>query len=327
MVEILPIILSSLASSQGISSPWGWETALYYWLASIASLTFVEAFMSSLLGRRDMWAVKWSIRLTGPIAIIALLVAAIDLGNLGAISWIFSNLSAPIAISTASALVFILFSLLYAFIPWAPSGLQRYVAIALGWIAAVAAVVWLVDRTSLLTSASTRPFWATSSMPALMLTSSVILGAATLALIWSLGAVAKKMSILDDAIRLSLIIAACIAAFVFILGFQVVEALNGEETLAKSAEMIVYGSSSLVFWMGVVVGLAIPSLIYILRYALKRKISEKAQHIAFIVAAAFVVVGTLFIFVALFSAGLRTPLPGEVWEIYNVKLSTAEACS
>ncbi|MEM4005669.1 MAG: hypothetical protein QXM43_08570 [Desulfurococcaceae archaeon] len=40
--------------------------------------------------------------------------------------------------------------------------------------------------------------------------------------------------------------------------------------------------------------------------------SENAQHIALILASAFVVVGTLILFGALISAGLRTPLPGEV---------------
>ncbi|MEM4005670.1 MAG: NrfD/PsrC family molybdoenzyme membrane anchor subunit [Desulfurococcaceae archaeon] len=270
MVDLVSAISGSLASAQGIPPPWGWGTALYYWLASIASLTFIVAFTSSLLGRRNAWAVKWSIRLTGPIAVIALLVEAVELENFGAVYWIFSNLSAPVAINAASALVFIIVSLVYAFVPWAPSGLQRYVAIVLGWIAAVASVVWLLGRTSLLTSAITRPFWATSSLPAILLISSVMLGVATLVFIWSLGAVARKMNTLGDAIRLSSIVAACIPVLAFILSFQVVGALNGEETLAKSAAMIIYGTLSWVFWMGIVVGLVIPSIIYILFYTHSR---------------------------------------------------------
>jgi formate-dependent nitrite reductase membrane component NrfD len=307
MFNVVSWIIGSFAKAQGILPPWGWGTALYYWLASIASFTFIAAFISSILGRWESWAVRWSTRLAGLIAMLSLLSEAAELGNLGAIYLIFSNMSAPIAIDAASSLVFIIASLAYAFIPKLP----RYMRGALGWIATATATVWLIGRTSLLTSAITRPFWATSSMPAILLISSIILGIATLSFLWSLGAIIGRKATLDDVSRLSSINVFCIIIFAFILGFQIVGALNGEETLIKSATTLIYGFSSWIFWMGIVIGLTIPCLIYIIRYVFKGMMNEKAQHIAFIFAAAFIIVGMLILFGALLSVGLRVPLPGE----------------
>jgi len=307
MVDLISEIIGSLGQAQGIPLPWGWETVTYYWLASIASFTFIAAFVASLLGQGERWAVKWSMRLAAPIAILSLLAEATGLGNLGALFWIFSNMSSYLAIDAASALVFILALLIYAFLP----KLHKYVRGALGWITTAAASIWLIGRTGLLISASTRPFLATSSIPALLLISSVMLGMATLALLWSLGAFAGRKDTLDSLIKLNSLTASSIPVFAFILGFQIIGALYGGETLTNSATMLVSGASSLIFWTGVIVSLIIPGIIYIVVYFFKRRMSEKAQYAAFIFATVFMMVGMLILYGAMFSAGLRTPLPGE----------------
>jgi len=307
MVDLLSGIISSLGQEQGVPLPWGWGTVIYYWLASIASFTFITAFVASFLGRGGSWTVKWSIRLASPIAILSLIAEATELGNPAAIYWIFSNMSSYLAIDAASAVVFILALLIYAFVP----RLHRYVRGALGWIVAAAASVWLVGRTGLLISASTRPFLAMSSMPVILLISSVMLGMATLALIWSLGAFTGRKDTLDDLVRLNSLIASSIPVFAFILGFQIVGALYGGETLTKSATILISGASSSIFWTGVLLGFTIPGVVYIIMYGFKRRMTERAKYVAFVLVATFMVVGMLILFGALFSAGLRTPLPGE----------------
>jgi hypothetical protein len=308
MADLMSEIIGSLGQGQGASLPWGWGTVIYYWLASIASFTFITAFVASLLGRGDSWAVKWVIRLASPIAIFSLIAEATELGNPAAIYWIFSNMSSYLAIDAASAVIFILALLIYAFVP----RLHRYVRGALGWIVAAAATVWLIGRTGLLITASTRPFLALSSMPALLLISSVMLGMATLALTWSLGAFTGRKDTLDDLVRLNSLIASSIPVFAFILGFQILGALYGGETLTKSATLLISGASSPIFWTGVILGLTIPCVTYIIiMYGFKRKMSERAKYAAFILATTLLVVGMLLLLGALFSAGLRTPLPGE----------------
>ena len=298
--------------AQSIMPPWGWYTALYYWLASVASFMFAAAFLGSLVRYEHAWAVRWSIRLAGPVAILALLTEALELGNPGTLYWIFSNLSSPIAINAATASVFIVFSLAYAFLPWRSTAPQRYVMGALGWIATAAAVIWLVGRIDLLISAATRPFWAAASTPALLLISSVMVGLGALVFISGLGALARKGGALNNVMRLSSIVAACILALAFVLGTQIAGALEGEETLTRSAAMLIYGASSGAFWMAAMVGFVVPGIIYVIQYVFKGLMSDNARYIALALASALVIVGILILYGAIISVGLRAPIPGEV---------------
>ena len=147
--------------AQGLLSPFGVGTAVYYWLAAVATFMFITAlFTKERIDIRKIAVVSIG------LALLAIIAEFVELGNVTNITYILTNLNSPIAIDAIGAGLFIIGAA-------ATLILQRawYVV---GSVAVMGAAIWLIGRALLFAASPARPLW--SLTPTLLLITSIVLG-------------------------------------------------------------------------------------------------------------------------------------------------------
>lgn len=156
---------------QGILNPFGVGTAVYYWLAAVATFMFMTALLT-----RDRVNLKNTALISGVLAVFAIMAELAELGNPTNVTLIFSNLASPIAIDAIGAGLFIVGTIAVYLFHRNKTALYLFSSLA-----AAGAVIWLIGRALLFGASPGRPLW--NQAPTLLLITSVVLGIAAFLLV------------------------------------------------------------------------------------------------------------------------------------------------
>lgn len=254
---------------------WGWEIPLYLFIGGlVAGILFFSAILT-IMGKENKYitAVKW-LPISTPILIgIGLLALLFDLSHVFYAWQLFTNIRWESPMSWGAWTLFIMtpLSVIWAF-SWFPDIFPKldlkydFIKNALKWIISVRLyIAWSLVVLSvilgiytgiLLSAFNARPFWNTSILGPLFLTSGLSTGAATTILF------SKDH---DEKLFFAKIDLVLIVIELFFIIHLFMGALAGTQVHIEAAKMFLGGPYTTSFWIFVVLlGLVIPALLEIL---------------------------------------------------------------
>lgn len=251
---------------------WGWEIPLYLFIGGlVAGILFFSALLT-LMGKENKYvtAVKW-MPISAPILIaIGLLALLLDLSHLLYFWQLFTNVrwESPMSWGAWTLLIMTPLSAIWAF-SWFPDIFPNFdlkfdliknilkwtisVRTYIAWSLIVLSVILGIYTGILLSAFNARPFWNTSIMGPLFLTSGLSTGAAATILF------SKNH---DEKIYFAKIDLGLITVELFFIIHLFMGALAGTKVHIEAAMMFLGGPYTTSFWIFVVLmGLVIPAFL------------------------------------------------------------------
>lgn len=248
---------------------WGWEIPLYLFIGGlVAGILFFSALLT-ILGKENKYAVaaKWIPIGTPFLIAIGLIALLLDLSHMLYFWQLFTNIrwESPMSWGAWTLLIMTPLSVLWVF-SWLPDILpkldlkynfikliQKFLIskrIFIAWGLLILSIILGMYTGILLSAFNARPFWNTSILGPLFLTSGFTGGAATI--VFFTKSTSEKL--LFNRIVIALII---VESFLLIHLFMGL--LAGTEVHIKAAEMFLGGEFTTKFWLfDILLGLAFP---------------------------------------------------------------------
>ena len=254
---------------------WGWEIPLYLFIGGlVAGILFFSAILT-IMGKENKYvtAVKW-LPISTPILIgIGLLALLFDLSHVFYAWQLFTNIRWESPMSWGAWTLFIMtpLSAIWAF-SWFPDIFPKFdlkydiiknalkwiisIRLYIAWSLIVLSVILGIYTGILLSAFNARPFWNTSILGPLFLTSGLSTGAAAIILF------SKDH---DEKLFFAKIDLVLIIIELFFIIHLFMGALAGTQVHIEAARMFLGGPYTTSFWIFVVLlGLVIPALLEIL---------------------------------------------------------------
>ncbi len=276
----LPLILHEEVVTSGRMNPgidptltvWGWPIPLYLFLGGlVAGILFFSAFYVIRHREEDYaTAVKVAPLWAPPLIVVGLLALLLDLSH-APYSWrLYTtiHLESPMSWGAWTLGILIPLSVVWAALwleelfprfHWPLAWLARWIAwlrdrrVAFAWLIAILAVVLGIYTGILLSAFNARPFWNTSILGPLFLTSGLSTGAAMVMLLSRNGRERAHFSHLDLLL---------IAAELFIIVHLFMGELSSTAIQVEAAHLFLGGPYTAPFWVLVVgMGLVLPAVI------------------------------------------------------------------
>ena len=293
-------------------SKWGWEIALYLFLAGLGGGAYVTGVVADFIGGEWASIAKIGVSLGFPCVAVGCFFLLIDLGSPTKFwrAGLRPNTS-WIARGTIIITIFMILGAAHiAFWVWPSRGLAdadapRHFLGAVGVIFAFGTMIY----TGILLAAS-RPiaFWSTALLPMLFLVSALSTGVMAVTLIASIAAWSHAGPIHALA-RADILL---IILEMFVLGFYLQGTHRVPESRA-SAELVLKGPVAPMFWWGVVIlGLITPLVFELLGVFV---VGGEATRAVAIVASVCGIAGGMFLRLVVLSGGIHAPLRAGRFEI------------
>ncbi|MDP6549314.1 MAG: polysulfide reductase NrfD [Dehalococcoidia bacterium] len=238
---------------------WGWQIALYLFLAGGACGAYVTGVAAEFASRTTAWdpVVKIGVTIGAPLVAFSTIFLVLDLGRpFGFVRAASHPRTSWISRGVFILSAFIIVGLVHLALVWTDAvseGVLRGIGVAGGTLA----VITMVYTGLLLGSARAVPFWSTPALPMLFLVSALSAGMMSVTLILSVYmVVANKVVAVESQLLKADIVLLVIEAFVV---FSYLYLVRASLAAKASVDSLLRGDLSLIFWVGfVVLGLLIP---------------------------------------------------------------------
>jgi len=237
---------------------WGWQIALYLFLAGGACGAYVTGVAAEFASRTNDWdpIAKIGVTIGAPLVAFSTIFLVLDLGRpRGFVRAAFHPRTSWISRGVFILTAFIVVGLVHQALVWAeaPENVLR----GIGVVGGTLAVMTMVYTGLLLGAARAIPFWSTPALPLLFLTSALSAGMMSVTLILSVYMVVEdKVVAVESHLLKADIVLLLIEAFVV---FSYLYLVRANLAAKASVDSLLRGDLSAYFWMGfVVLGLLIP---------------------------------------------------------------------
>ena len=285
-----------------VQTHWGGLVALYIFLAGLGAGTFLVSVLMLLMGeftdpaRIGLFA--------GPILVS--MGAFMLLVDLGSPSRFFRLFTTPSTWRTSWLVrgsyiiaLFVILSLAYALLPWIPWAQAPVLTQGLGIVAAIFALLVLVEPGLLLAVNNSIPLWNTSALPALFAFSGLSAGLAILMLIAS----ASSWPIGVDGLQLLANVNSIVLVVLFVVLVSYLEIVRGAgQTAATSIRLLL---SPRFIWGGIVSGMVIPLAMLVWSAVVA---DVETIRILGTAASMLIIIGGLILRFAVVKSGIRMPV-------------------
>ncbi len=237
---------------------WGWQIALYLFLAGGACGAYVTGVAAEFASRTTEWdpIVKIGVTIGAPLVAFSTIFLVLDLGRpFGFVRAAFHPRTSWISRGVFILTAFIVVGMIHLALVWAEA--SENVLRGIGIAGGVLAVMTMVYTGLLLGAARAIPFWSTPALPLLFLTSALSAGMMSVTLILSIYMVLEdKVVAAESHLLRADIVLLVIEAFVV---FSYLYLVRANLAAKASVDSLVRGDLSVYFWIGfIVLGLMIP---------------------------------------------------------------------
>ncbi|MBI4333451.1 MAG: polysulfide reductase NrfD [Chloroflexi bacterium] len=269
---------------------WGYQIAIYLFLAGTGAGAFLTARVTEMYGRDNFRPlVRAGAVLSGPVVALGIPFLILDLGigrwQPWRLAYLYTNLSSPMTWGIYILTAFVPIAFLYGLLeieeikgPWLKLRKYRGWLLHIGSLLAVATAIYTGLLIGIVKGV---PLWNTTILPVLFVTSAISCGlaaAVVLAIAWPVG---DRRLVSQHFFYLNQVHAAMILAELILIFSWLFISAHGSTASQESVRILISGPLSVYFWIGIVVfGIVDPLIIFVYEVVQGRPLVGPAMFVS-----------------------------------------------